>query len=302
MSVWKRRFLIYIVVSALGALFLVSRLPSRREIARKLTEREPPSSLAVAAASLSEASHAGALAGEEVGSPSPVEAAAPVPAEKARQLQLMLRVLDEDPRDVRVCEQLGQSKAPAPGGATERNYSVEDLFGADRSDALMEAYRMPVRAIFQDPVVSALLREVEHYGPELDAQSAADREGFFGKVGFYARVARAGVTLMTSRRKFEKLGDRATHLSVLAKIALLQPALREDARVGDLCRTIQNDPLSPTADGLREERRQVLALLEEKGIQPKEVDFDPAYWTRFSVKQAGSGLTLQLTSKEELKN
>jgi hypothetical protein len=210
----------------------------------------------------------------------------------------MMTVVEEDPRDIRVCSQLGQIKVARK---SEESLGLEDVFGKDRTDSLMEAYRMPVRAIFQEPAIADLMREIDGYGSEMDAKSADEREGFLSKVGFYARVARASASLIANRRKFEVLGDRATHLAVLAKMALANPKLRDDSRLMDFCRRIQDFDSPPTPEGLRTERTELLGLIQDAGLKPKDLEFEPTEWTKFSLKQDSGKLTVSLSSKEEPK-
>ncbi len=307
MNPWLRRILIWLVLSVALSLFIISRLPSQRQLARKMSHAEtavPVSADPVPALKAPAPSPGVAVVAVNSPSPNPSASPAPTKAERAKELKLMLALIDEDPRDTRVCNQLGQSAAGArlaQAPAAEEHYSFEDLFGADRSDSLLEAYRMPARAIFQEPAVSDLIREVGSYGAEIDAKSETEREGFLSKVGFYARVARAGATLVANRRKYEELGDRATHLSVIAKMAMANPKLRDDSRIMDFCRKIQGDDSPPTPENLRAERQELLSFLESAGMKPKDVDFDPEEWTKFSVKQTGGQLSISLSGKDEPK-
>ena len=311
MNRWFRRFLVWLVLSAAIAFLVLSRLPSGRDLARKLSEPTPDS--AAAASPIARAADAVAeppgrpdpepspLAEAAVVAPSPVVRTATT---RARELELLAKIVDEDPRDIRVCDQLGQSKSAERALAdtktgknpADENYTFEDLFGSDRKDSLLEAYRMPARAIFQEPAVADLIREVNGYG--IADRPDREREGILEKAGFYARVARASATLFANRKKYELLGDRATHLSVLARLALADPRLRESARVTDFCRKLQDDPALPSPEALQAEREELLALIRESGLSPKDLGFDPEEWTKFSVRQERGQLTVSLSGKE----
>jgi hypothetical protein len=308
MNPWLRRILVAFVLGVALILFLISRLPSSREIARKMSEPAPALSgvPTVEASPLPGApqSPVPMPSGSAIHAPSPSAsplAPAAKRAQNAHEMKLITAMLDEDPRDIRVCDHLGNSKPDSVSRLSNKDnpYTVDELFGQERTDPLLEAYRVPLRAIFQEPSVADLLREVNGYDTEgLDGKSESDRESFLGKVGFYARVARASANLVANKGTYEKLGDRANHLTVLAKLAIEQPKLRDDARVMDFCRKIQNDPNPPTSEALHAERTELLGLIADLGMKPKDVDFDPEDWTKFALKQTGNSLSISLSGKD----
>lgn len=296
MHAWTRRLLVLIAIVLGAAALVVSGLPSRRELARKIVGSEPekPSNLAVAADPALAAHGADSVEAHPspLPGPSPVETA----ARKKRERESILALLDEDPRDIRVCAQLGKSKIDPR--AKDLRIDFSEAFGAERGDSVMEAYRVPIRAIFQEPSFAGLMREIDRYGDSIDGKPESDRESFLQKMGFYARVARTGATLLAEKGKFERLGDRANHLTVLAKMALLQPSLRDDSRLGDFCRRIQDDDPAPTAESVRAERRDLLALIADMGMKPEDLGFDPEDWTKFSVQSGRHQFSVSLSGKE----
>ncbi len=309
MHPWGRRILIWLVLSTAITLFVISRLPSQGDLARKMAqpEADAPAAAATPVLAVNSPAPPNAALGAQatLPTPSPTVSLDPVvrKAQRAKELRMITAILDEDPRDIRVCNQLGKSKTAekvAKNKAVNESITADDLFGPDRTDSLMEAYRMPMRAIFQEPVVSDLIHEVDGYG-DLESKPEAERSGFLSKVGFYARVARAGVTLLANKRKYEELGDRANHLSVLAKMAIADPRLANDSRVMDFCRKIQDSDTPPTTESLHAEREELNALIASSGLKAKDLDFDPAEWTKLSLKQDHNQLTISLSGKEPAK-
>ena len=294
MNPWLRRLLVFSAIVAVSLLVAISRLPSPREIGRKFREVSAPASAPPVPTPSGWVSLAIASP-----TPTPTLGDAPRPdgakaaAERARERNMILALVAEDPRDTRVCEQLGQTRSKPL--EKNRNLTADDIFGPDRTDSLMEAYRMPLRAIFQEPVVAELIQEVDGYGEAIDEKTEAEREGFLSKVGFYARLARMTGTLIANKEKFERLGDRASNLAVLAKLALLSPALRDDSSVVDLCRRIQSAETEPTLESIRAERREISALLSAKGIKPEDVEYNPESFTKLSIKREKNNLTIGLT-------
>jgi|GEM_PF-5272782 len=296
MNPWVRRLLIYLVLSVAGAFVLLLKLPSPREIALKWSEPLPNVAVPVPVPTPSTLMVLGQVISVPGASPDAVPT--PQPPEKRTQLKLLMLIAKENSHDVRVCENFGHTTL-TPTPANGKDPSVFELFGADRTDSVLEAYRMPLRILIQEPPVAQLLAEVGRTDSAIASDSFMDLGDLLSKAKFYAQVARTGVRLVLNRRKYELLGDRTNHLSTLAKVGLVLPKSREDARVMAFCRRIQGDPNIPTREQIRAERADLLALLKEQGITPKELDFNPEDWTKFSLKRDGGKFTLQLTSKDE---
>ena len=273
--------------------FVFSQLPSKRELTRALTESEAPTTVAAAAPQPSGSPSTGAVAADPAAPQTgPAEALAKA-EEKRRQARMLVMLTEEDRRDNRVCSQLGQSKLDL----TKKDLSFEEAFSEDRTDSIKEAFRIPMREIFQEPHLTALLQEVIEIDPQFEGKSDSEREGFFEKIGFYSRVAATGAALYANRQKYEDLGDRATHLSKLAELVVRKPELKDSTAIQDYCRAIESPETVPDRAGLVAERRKLLDLIAQAGLNPADLNFDPDDWIRFKVDAGKNGLNISLKGK-----
>lgn len=280
--------LMFCVIGA--GLFAVSRLPSRSEIVSAVTQEktsidtEAPVPNSAGSPTVAKVENAIASSSEENAKKD----------KRKKELKRILTLMNEDPRDIRVCDHLGQSKVDPK----KKHFEFDDILSDERNDSLTEAYRAPLKAIFQEPHVTELFQELFALDPELEGKSKAEKDGIFEKIGFYSRVAKVGLALRSQKEYFENLGDRAVHLGVLAKIALLKPEMKNSTALVDYCRVIENPENVTTRAALADERKKILDLILESGLKPADLDFDPKNWVRFSVETGKDGLKVSLQGND----
>lgn len=284
-------------MGVLGLLFIVVvvialiRLPTRASLKKSFNEIQSTMKAPTPVASVgAEGSGKASSSGSDSPDTKPSQEVNQAPG-KSPETRVLIDFIDEDPKDIRVCELLGQSEVihqKKQGGFKM------DLLWKERTDSVIEAMRMPVRAVFQSPEISGLLREMETLEDQSKLNGEHDNESFLDKAGFYARLAQAAGSLYLKRQQYEFLTDRATHLAVLAEITATHPELIDDARISDFCRQIESADLNLTREALTTERNQLIALMKEKNIEPKDIEFDPDSWTEMHVKSGPDGFNFSL--------
>lgn len=264
-------------------LVAVSQLPSKAQIGKILSR---PLSVSEKIKELKEkttqeaegetiaADEAKEDATEEAYIPS-VQPPAPPPSQTLEKIKLFMA---EDPKDIRVCENLNQPfEIPKSEEETRRIFDSED-----RNNPYIEALRTPIRAIFQDPNVAELISEIEPLS--IEDLNSEEKETFLSKIGFYAKAAKAAAGLYQQKSYFEQMGDRASHLTALAKLASLKPNLSSDSRVQDYCLEVENALKFGEEVSVEEERKALLSLLDSIGVKPSEVGFDPTVYNKLLIK------------------
>lgn len=210
----------------------------------------------------------------------------------------LLSIADEDPRDIRVCENLGRSRFKSDD-ALGTHLQFDALFQGERNDSVIEAVRFPVRAIFQDESVVSLLRELDGLEKEgVTQKSPEEKSSTLEKIGFYGRVMKAGSQLYLNRAHYESIGDRAVHLRTIAQLAMRSPELARDAQLQDFCREIEragSSDVSPTA--IAAERARLVSFIQSRGLKPEEIGFDPNEHVKFSVQASQTGFSFSLSDK-----
>jgi hypothetical protein len=213
--------------------------------------------------------------------------------ESKKGFQKVLVMMEEDPKDLRVCQNLGTSAFLESKNKGELKF---DELMENRDDPFIEATRFPLRAIFQDEQVASLLKEISEV--EKKKLSEQEQKGWLEKVGFYSRLALTAGHLYQQKETFEALGNRATHLSLLTKIAMLKPELARDANIQKFCEELQSSLANRDPVDVHEERMEMLNLIRHAGLTPEQLDFDPDQYIKLNIKQTDNEFRIELNDKE----
>jgi hypothetical protein len=209
--------------------------------------------------------------------------------DKKAQLMMVRLLLEEDPFDIRVCENLGHPVSDELPGVFSDQL---------RSDGVAEAFRHPVKVMFQDEKFKSLMQDILGFEAELSDKSGEERSTFLEKVGFYGKIAMTTTHMLTRKKEFERLGDRATHLSVMAKLAALNPELASDSEFLNHCEGLQRSLIMGEKVNIKDERQKLVELIKAKGHTLEELKFDPDDYMKFGIQHTDKELKFTLSSKE----
>lgn len=215
--------------------------------------------------------------------------------EKTKE-EFIFDLLNEDTQDIRVCENLGKSASLKKN----KNFDVElgDIFlEGSREDAFVESFRIPIKAIFKDPKLSILLREL--LDVKASSLNQAEKDSFLEKISFYSRITKVSAHLYSQKAEFENLGDHAIHLGVLAKLAHLRPDLAQNDEVRSLCDDIETSIKNKKLFDIKKERGSVLSLIKKAGLKPSDLDFAPDEFIKFNMEVSKKGLTFNLSTNPD---
>jgi hypothetical protein len=204
------------------------------------------------------------------------------------------KFLNESPDDIRVCENLGRSPIFEKTKEGNKDLGYEMFFeDNERRDSIAESYRLPVRSVFQNEYLRELMREIMSY--ENAPNKNAEAENLMNKVGFYARATRAAAEVYENKEKYEYIANRAAHLGVIARVAMLRPSQANNSDVLKFCEDLENSIKSNQKVDIREERKEVLKLIREAGLTLKELDFNPESYVKLKTEISKNGLNFSLT-------
>lgn len=303
-KVFLSTFVVFILVIAYFSVKVVSSLPSPNRIAQSLkglgkkilTEKD---------LGKKESTNAPATAKTESVIIDHTKNSIPTPEKRseesiAKENEQIEKLLNEDSKDFNVCDKLGNPSFTDQIKGKDENLKIDDLFSEDRrSDPAIEAFRYPIRAIFQDEMVAPLLKEI------IDLQklnlSEDEKSGFLDKVGFYTRVGLASAHLYNKKEELEYLGNRVAHLVLINQIISKKPALKNDTSINEFCNSVQNSIKSDQQIDLREERNELQKLINYAGLTNKDLNFDPNEYIKFSVKSENGKVNFTLSNKNEEK-
>ncbi len=208
----------------------------------------------------------------------------------------ILAFMEEDAADIRVCDNLTQSKM-FEQQKNNKEMSFDDLFkDTSRTDPIAEALRIPIKAIFQDEAVTSLLSDVMKV--DTSKMNKAEKDSLLDKLGFYTRAATTAASLLSRKKHFEALGDRAIHMSLLARIAILKPEKYEALNLRGICEDMERSIVNGEKTSVKQERKKILALIQEAGLTPADLKFEPEQFLNFDVKMTDNNVSFSLSGKE----
>jgi hypothetical protein len=306
----KRRILIalaalfgvFVLVLVVGLASLISMLPGRSEIAKKLEGGEPSQTQKAPVPQASNPKEAATTSATTVAA-SEVPASE-TPEEKAKREKkaqdqkneaLLEKLMSEDPSDIRVCDNLGRKQLSKKQLEEERTF---DEMMTDRDDPMNEAFRYPILQVFNDPALKDLFAEVKENKAKTENQTDAEKDSWLEKAGFYSRLAYTGAKVLSRKSEFEHMGNQAMHLTALAKLTALKPEIAARGDLQSLCRLIENKAKNGQESDLRDERQQLVEIFKDAGVDPKTVGFDPSKWIHFTMKYDKKSLMFNLSDDD----
>lgn len=290
MAKWKKWLIVALLVGALGTLavllLLVDSLPGPKELAQAVDA--PPTKTP------HETHDIGVADKTEVKTEDKAEPTDSKSQENNKDV--ILAFMDEDPADIRVCDNLTQSKI-FEQSKDKKEMSFDDLFkDTSRTDPIAEALRIPIKAIFQDESVTSLLRDVMKV--DTSKMNKKEKDSLLDKLGFYTRAATTAASLLSRKKHFEALGDRAIHMSLLSRIAILKPEKLESLNLQGICEDMERSIVNGEKTSVKQERKKILALIKDAGLTPADLKFDPEQFLNFDVKMTDNNVSFTLSGKE----
>lgn len=292
MAKWKKWLIALFLLGAVGTLVillvLVDSLPGPKEIAQVVDA--PP------AKTPHETHDIGVVDKPATATNDNAKAQPTDTKSQENNKDVIIAFMEEDPADIRVCDNLTQSKI-FEQSKDKKEMSFDDLFkDTSRTDPIAEALRIPIKAIFQDEEVSNLLSDVMKV--DTSKMNKAEKDSLLDKLGFYSRAAATAASLLSRKKHFESLGDRAIHMSLLARIAILKPEKYEALNLRGICEDMERSIVNGEKTSVKQERKKILALIQEAGLTPADLKFDPEQFLDFDVKMSDNNVSFTLAGKE----
>ena len=195
------------------------------------------------------------------------------PKVQAQYQEAFDRLFEEDPTDIRVCDNLGRVEM----STTElgRPRSILELIGPRDGNAVFEAFRFPIVSALHDPDLKAFYYEAKDYERNLEGLSDAEKNSWLRKAGFYSKLAKTMTGFLSRRERIESAATQGKALLKLAQITATNSKLASDARVQDLCREIENSARSESVSKLGEYDQDIEQLMAENKVAPEALQNMP---------------------------
>lgn len=268
-----------------GTAYVVNDLPSPRAISRTL-DSIPLTPAAPALGTETDKSVDNQIQAEE--------ATVPKNTDMKTLRQGLAQLTGAEVSDIRVCENLGRSKMFDPKTGKYADDFDAFLKPEGRQDSVAESFRPVVVTLFSDEKFSELMQDIT-----AQPKDKEEAESFLDKIDFYARAASTVAHMYGRKAEFEALGDRANHLSVLAKLAVLKPELVGTQELMDACERIQSSMSNQEPVDVKAERKEILALIAQHGVKPAQLDFEPDQFMKFKASFKENSLSFTISDKED---
>lgn len=170
---------------------------------------------------------------------------------------------------------------------TEFGQKFKDSVMSEDKDPIIQAIKPTLRFVMQLPQMKEMIRQ---------AQEAADKgetDSLMQKAAFYKQALGAYTELLSHKVEAEEVMDRSYQMMIMAKVIAEKPQLLSDNRVDDYCRSIESAINSKTKVSWSEEQNEFSKFLEETGVDPKSVGYDPNYKTKLDTTYGPAGLNMK---------
>lgn len=285
------------VVLVLFGAWTLSKLPSPYEIKKAMTPaalQTPDKEIAKNSISL-DSSEASSVTGVEVVQQD--KAVTPSPAlektEAEEFKEVGWKVIQNDfanPQTpmVESCKELaaaGDSKFLRDSENANAKYFFKSL-ASEQKDPLVESAAPIFRYVFRAPGMSEAMETLK------EAEEKQDM-GLLDKAEFYANILRAGNFLRENKHDVDVILQRSYNMHVLARAVGLRPELARDSATLSFCDQIEKAINNGTENfDATEEAQEVSRFLNENGIDPRSVGFDPRYRSQVKMNLSSTQVSL----------
>ncbi len=271
--------LIFMSLMVVAGLFIFYKLPSARSLIASSTPAEkaygkPASTVAAPQNKESTA----ALSIGETNSVS--ENGVKPPAEDHRMTKKTIEDLTSAKQPLSdFCKSLSKAKA---GSIPEQEFA--QAFDSTQLDPRIEATKPLIRYVFRLPKMHDLVTELTQ---------AADRsdETLVEKAQFYSSAYAAFTDMKEHQTDIESILDRSYLFLGLNNLVAKKPELVNDLRVQNFCATTEQLFNEGSPVDFQSEKNHFLSLLQDSGVKPNEINFNPEYKSNILFNFDGKALT-----------
>lgn len=189
------------------------------------------------------------------------------------------RYVDGSDRSLRVCQNLTSTGLAAPTDNASFGRNLQAQIEGPQINPFAEAALAPLGALMQLPSVGGVVRQIR------DVQDSGDRS-LLRQAQFYSEVAYAAAEVYRNKAVIDALSEHAYHLSVMARLAALNPSLANDVDFQNFCSSVELSAVNsviPTPEEIESERSALMGLIASSGRTPSQVGFDPSLSTQTSI-------------------
>lgn len=283
-----------LVLMALGIVFY--HLPSAKQLGsyfkkdQPMVQKKNQTSYGPKALGLSASSDVSVAEGAQHNdSPSEVT---PRTQDRAKSIEELKEFLDERSPAITFCNKLNQAKSGpievlAPSPPSESSVHSNDLGG----DLRIEAIKPFFKTILRQPEMSKLLSMVLENEEFMNHPEAAE-DGLFNKAIFYKQAYQAYSEIKENLPEYESIVDRTYLMYKLNDLIVFKPELQNDPRIMKFCEESEHEFNTYSPVNYANEKQIFERLIQEVGVDPQAIKYDPNYKTSLKLDFSENNLQL----------
>ncbi|WP_413587524.1 hypothetical protein [Bdellovibrio sp. HCB274] len=160
-----------------------------------------------------------------------------------------------------------------------------------QKDPVIESVAPLLRFVFRAPGVSEILKMTENSTGE---DSLAD------KAALYAEILRTANYLRTNGTEMNNVLQKSYNIHMLSKAVALKPELASQSSTVNFCEQIERSLVDRQDLNVEEQVQEMEKFLQDSGIDPKSIGFDPKYRARVQTEFDKNSLTIKDAWLKEL--
>ncbi len=183
------------------------------------------------------------------------------------------------------CQSLKNAKSGVMKAAEFNSEFQKSTTDDNWSDTRVAAMLPLFRTIFREPKMKDLILEVK---------SAVENkeENFWQKAAFYSRAALAFQAMVNNKPELEAVSDRSYLFLKMNDLISKKPELLNNEILQKFCADTESAFNTNQPVLFEQEKKSFERILQELGVNPEEIKYDPNYKTKFVIDFDGKSLQL----------
>lgn len=225
-------------------------------------------------------------------------------SDKIKEFEKLKEFIDEKTPAMVFCGKLNQARTGplqvlvekthkeitnVDGTKTQINSTIDTEELGD--DLRLEAIKPFFKTVLRQPEMQRLISMVIQ-DDEFRNSTAEEREGMFNKALFYKQAYSAYAEMKENLPEYESIVDRSYLMYKLNDLMVLKPELQTDPRIMKFCEESEHQSNAYEPVDYASEKQVFERLIQELGVDPKAIKYDPNYKTTLKLDFSGNNLQI----------
>lgn len=225
-------------------------------------------------------------------------------SDKIKEFEKLKEFIDEKTPAMAFCGKLNQARTGPLQALSEKTHKeitnadgtksqVNTTFDSEElgEDLRLEAIKPFFKTVLRQPEMQRLISMVIQ-DDEFRNATAEEKEGMFSKALFYKQAYSAYAEMKENLPEYESIVDRSYLMYKLNDLMVLKPELQTDPRIMKFCEESEHQSNTYTPVDYASEKQVFERLIQELGVDPRAIKYDPHYKTTLKLDFSGNNLQI----------